>query len=406
MEPSQQPLIFVLTDEIWGTIFGFVRGIYQTFTNEDKLKANLQRQQQLLDLRLVCKQFSVNQISHMQRLTLGQDFDSRALPSLFAWLRQRKRSLKFLECSCSIRESNLVLSTLAVSSAHLRAAHLQHCDLCSLQLLSAFTNLTACALGVEYHANLGLLHSLPQLSRLQLTGCPDAKITSLHKLQHLRHVSLRQVEIIGLEYIDLAALESLSFFKVKSDDSWDTFVCTGLTVLAFDDAMFPDGRKIDGLEQLSCLARLKSLIISSTHDPSWLRDLKFSVLATLEILIIGFQGVTHPNLARILQLTKLSELSLYSSLPTTSAVSTVNLNVEWHRLKALQHLVVKECKVQLRSEYAIKLLQLKKLSRVVFRNVTPDNRQATTAFVLLAYKFASLRPEVDFQWIDTGLGPT
>ena len=177
-----------LTPELWAKVFehlddglgsaGFWRDI-----SWDRLL--LQRhQQQLHQLKLVCKEFHESFASHpglVPALYLRPELSVRSLPSLLAWLQQHRSSVQrfWSECGSSFVEA--VLGALVLLDSSLKSVGVGDISPCSLSSLAVFTKLETCSFWQHHSQDLDLepLGGLPSLTHLVLQ---DGSFRELHNL--------------------------------------------------------------------------------------------------------------------------------------------------------------------------------------------------------------------------------
>jgi len=103
MDCSKYQPSVALTVDLWAEIFARTGAQQISFSPWSNIEARKHEQQQLHQLRPVCKQFSEVFKSHpqcLQWLTLDEAFPSSSLPSLLAWVQHSKGSLQILEANC------------------------------------------------------------------------------------------------------------------------------------------------------------------------------------------------------------------------------------------------------------------------------------------------------------------
>lgn len=97
MSDIKQPSSVSLSPDLWAKVFAHLQDGAETLgdtfpANGAELWEQKQKQAELHQLKLVCKQFKGIHASHselVRRLYLGPEFSIRALASLLAWLQQR-----------------------------------------------------------------------------------------------------------------------------------------------------------------------------------------------------------------------------------------------------------------------------------------------------------------------------
>ncbi|KAL3156276.1 hypothetical protein ABBQ32_012549 [Trebouxia sp. C0010 RCD-2024] len=386
-----------LTPELWAKVFAHLEESPEVANIWD-YELQQQNQAQMHQLKLVCKEFGEVCASHtelVQRLYVSGDFSVSSLPSLLAWLRQSKNSLTIFTASCEGQLVHAVLAGLVASQLNIRAVGCT-LDAFSIPLVAGFANLEECAI---WHSreqlDLAPLGSLPHLNHVVLHGefqqlyhlagltrldCSGADVSGVRKfaptLQHLEidHSNMREVHPQGLS------------------------ACTALTQLVLKNALMTDNSEAIYLNHslslastdLGGLTRLHTLKLGSNvqNIPSveWI-----SGLTSLKDLSICGRSSLDGVVQHASVLTQLTRLDI--SAPFEFEMSILDIDMEWHRLKALQDLSINNVVLRFGPGVA-GLLQLQHLKQVSFTGNRTLGEADNEYLCALVFNLARLRPQV------------
>ena len=394
-----------LTPELWAKVFALVEERPDTLGSWDDSIDTLawQNQQEVHQLKLVCKQFKKIYASHaglIQRLYLCDGFAARLLPALLAWLQQNKNSVQTFH-SAEGRPVDAVLAGLVTSEQCLRIADVYNITAFSLSLLATFTSLEKCALWRESAERLDLapLGGLPRLQHLVLHG----------QFQELHHLAgLTRLECIMAVVADVQEFApSLEDLTIEDSHLLDMHTqgfssCTALTHLELSNVSLMDSNEKEYLDadlsviptNIELLTQLHTLHLSTSSDEGIAHTANLgwiSHLTSLQDLSISCDRSRGQVLQDVLSLTRLTRLDILGLSDSLNKV--LDLNIEWHRLQALQELSLCKCRLHLGHDVA-GLLQLHHLRHISFAESTIDSPDDDECFAALMYNFARLRPQV------------
>ncbi len=379
---------------------------YRTWND---IEDDQQNQRRLHQLRLVCKQFNevfAAQSLFLKRLSLPKAFPISSLPSLLGWLQQSKDCLEVLEANCPSPTVDVVSGALTSIRSQLKLVSVWDASTaCSMQLLGSFSSLETCTLSsLRGSLNLTPLQALPKLRSLWLAGDFDG----LASLSHLTHIQC----LAG--FLDCTGSckfgRTLQQLDVERTifENFDISVCQGLRVLKLDlsrvihhhSLMYTSGPPITPVG-LSLLTKLETLSLTSSLTScdyislAWINE-----LTTLQHLSIKFSYV-ESRLIKSLPLSRLTRLVVSGSDDQDfrdSPCLVLDLDFDWSSLKALKHLFLSCCKLEVGPGSA-SLLLLQHLTDITLRYVMPETVASLEHYVALIHSLVTLRPHVrlDFQ---------
>ena len=299
-----------LSDELWSGIFAhFCRADEPLIRHWKHIKPTPSTQQ-LLQLRLVCKQFNDLHAQQVQRLSLDQSFLPNALAGLLAWLRRRKPPLNPLELSCGAPVLDTVLGAVAVLQTAITHIHIARFSDTSLKLLSAFDSLQTCMLGRTSGMDLDLsaLQGLSHLSNLCLV---DGRFIKLSAIKSLSCLLLKRSKVIcdqDCEFVSTLKQLDLLDSGIQGFHEQDLSACSQLRYLRLSRGTLEDrhgnkqlGFGLDALPQnMSSLNKLVQLDLRGPPvricDQDWLTDLTALQQLTVKLAASG-SGTLHPLLS-------------------------------------------------------------------------------------------------------------
>ncbi|KAL3152699.1 hypothetical protein ABBQ38_012292 [Trebouxia sp. C0009 RCD-2024] len=346
-------------------------------------------------LKLVCKDFRKVCASHtelVQRLYVSCNFSVSSLPSLLAWLRQSKSSVTMFTASCEGQLVDAVLAGLVASQPNMRTVGCT-LDAFSISLVAGFANLEKCAIWYSQdQLDLTPLGRLPRLNHVVLHG----SFQQLYHLAGLTRLECTQADVSDVgEFAPTLQHLEIDNSKLREVHSQGLSACTALTQLVLKNAVLKDSNHAIYLN--------RSLSLASTA---------LGGLTRLHTLDLGSNAQNLPSLAWISGLTSLKDLSIcgrsslaevvqhasvltqltrfHISAPIEYETSILDIDMEWHRLKALQDLSINKFTVNFGPGVA-GLLQLQHLKQVSFagsRTLGEDDNEYLCALV---FNLARLR---------------
>lgn len=405
---------FSLTPELWAKVFALVEKRPETIENIADLtftthRLARQEQAQVHQLKLVCKQFRDIYATHSgltQRMFLYQSFPARLLPGLLAWVQQNKISVQIFQSAEPSSLMDAVLTGLVLSEQYIRLANLRSVSACSISLIATFRTLEKCGLWSKprHYLDLAPLGSLPVLTHLDLPG-------DHHSLHHLAGLTWLVCTSAAIDNVQQIA-PSLQHLEIKSSTltgmhSWGLSLCTGLTQLVLgdsiltgnDDEHYWDNDMTVVPVNIVMLTQLHTLHLSSSSndfgDPQpnfgWV-----SQLTSLQDLTVICDYSHDQLLQHALLLTNLTRLHIagivQQNISIRHYVKVLDIDIEWHRLQALQELLICNYTLCL-GQNLDGLLQLQHLKRISLSGSTV-NEHDMKPFIDWHSKFVSLRPQV------------
>lgn len=389
-----------LSDELWSGIFAVLPRADELLTTDWRQIKPTPSTQQLLQLRLVCKQFNDLHAQQVHRLSLDQHFSSNALAGLLAWLRRRKPPISSLELNCGAPVLDTVLGAVAVLQTAITHVHIARFSHTSFKLLSAFDSLQICKLAPASGSDVDLsaLQGLSDLSRLWLL---EGSFTKLSALRSLSHLLLKKAQVTSdqdcgfvskLKQLDLVHSDMQGFHQLGLS------ACSQLKSLRLSRSTLEDKHGNGQLdldldvvpENLSSLSKLTHLQLGGTpvqiHEQDWLTDLTALKELTVKLAASG-PGSLHP----LLSLTQLTNIALRGAASGTEVV----LDIAWHLLPALQQLSFSKFVVQIDKYSAASLLQLARLRDIAFTDVNTADPQSCLCFTAVLHRLVALNPQLN-----------
>lgn len=397
-----------LTPELWAEVFAHIQDC-QVPTELRSWHAiqSCRQPQQLLNLRLVCKQSDEIIASNRQllcRLSVHKEYPSSSLLSLLRWLQSGRHSLDSFEATCGSPMVDAVLAGLVSNSSRLTLINIWNISQCSISLAAAFTSLEKLCL-INFQSDLldlTPLQVLPQLKGLSLEGnfCglnKLAHLSALHGRNGVMHCSddcsctatLQELDLIhcvlkGFHCQGLAAYRSLKHLVLSSSSIWDQDGDQQL--FARDLSVAPDG--------MSALTQLDVLHVSPCTDTDMAANLYWiSELTSLQDLSLSV-GLRCSDLETFVPtLKQLTRLSITGLEPQSS--SRVNMDMQWSKLQELRFLGVSNCLIELGLGVA-DLLHLDNLTDICFEEyaLTDVNTGSSAVLAALAFQLAQVRPHI------------
>lgn len=392
-----------LTPELWAEVFPHLEERSSTATVYDDLEQK-QRQKEVHQLKLVCKQFRQIHASHpglVHKVHLYSDFFVRSLPSLLVWLQHNKSSVQILQSACGSPVLDAVLAGLVSPESDVRVVNLDGVSTCSTALIATFPALQKCSLQHNQNGPLDLepLGALSRLDYLVLQG----RFRGVHNLAGLTRLDCIQAEVFSVH--DFKCIATLQHLELEgSSFAWVHTIsaCTALTKLKFSDTELTNS--IDQMlwdSDLSVipfrtdlLTQLHTLYLSTGSNASQPASLGWiSKLVNHQDLSVSFgsclsQVVHHASLLPML--TSLHILGLDAHL---AAPYVLDIGIAWHRLQMLQHLSICFCSLKLDRSVA-GLLELPLLRQVSFGGSTVHDSNEADCFTALIYGLARVCPHV------------
>ena len=394
-----------LTPELWAEVFAHLElrpDSINVWEQDEELNYQV-NQKEVHQMKLVCKHFKeiyASQPCLVQRLSLHQAFGVSSLPSLLLWLHQSKSSLHIFHSSTPNSVVDLVLACLVSSESSIKLVEVSDVTARSVPLIGTFTSLCKCALAHSTDECLDLLPlgSLPKLDHLDLQG--DFK--ELHHLTGLTRLDCLFSDISGVQELATTLRHlHLQWSSLSGVNKQGLAACTALTELLLVDASL-EGNTEEPYwykdmsvvpTHLGSLTQLHTLHLSTgrcaqspAHSPAeveWISN-----LVSLQDLCIYFSGSRTDVLQHAPLLTKLTALEILG-VSSEALAPIMNVDIDWHKLHALQSLSLRYVKLQLGMGFA-GILELCHLSSVHFRGSTFEGKDNLEAEVLAALtnKFA------------------
>lgn len=287
-----------------------------------------------------------------------------------------------------------MLAGLVSSEPSLKVIDISSVTACSPSLVSAFSHLESCALHHKTHVYLDLapLGILPGLNHLLVTGW----FQGLQHLAGLTYLQCQSAVVKGvqefaptLQHLDIDR-SCLQHVRVEG-----LTACTALTQLVLKESSLAAGNEVHLSTDLTLvptniqlLTQLHTLHLAGGRNCS-LGDLQWiSKLTALHDLSVSFGSDCDDVLQHVEELAKLTCLKLVGLRDGLAA----GLNINWHKLQALQHLSI--CNFTLMLDIDVGgLLQLQHLKEIWFAGCTVTGE--LNAFVALMYNLARVHPHVN-----------
>ncbi len=201
-------------------------------------------QAQLLQLKLVCKQFKGVYKDHpelVSRLYVHEAFAVRSLPGLLAWLDQYKSPIQRLESRCENPLVDRVLDGLVSAFSSMKTIDVCRVRNRSIDLVAKFTNLEKCALGNRAaHLDLAPLQALPKLKDLVLRG----NFRRVHHLAVLTGLECISGSVMGGQICKFAPILRrlvVDEGTLMGPNAQGVAACTALTELVLEKACLSFG---------------------------------------------------------------------------------------------------------------------------------------------------------------------
>ena len=401
-----------LTPELWAKIFANVE---QRSDRIDPCEAFLQKRNQaeVHQLKLVCKQFRSVFKTHselVQRLYLDWHFSVSLAPTLLAGLHQNKGSIRVFWSKCTSPLVDMVMAVL-LSAPNISIVDMLDVSAGTISLVGTFKRLKTCSLRHDSEAHLGLapLAALPRLQQLVLQG----QFSELRHLTGLTKLECVSSRVWGAQNLS-PALQHLELTdSVLFDVHAQTLpTCTALAHLVLSDAALIG----DHINAYVYLDRNLAVVPTNISQLTQLRTLHLGIdmeqrvqpvelkwvseLTSLQELSMRFDQSNSNVFQHISLLTKLTYLAISGfGTDAVGEVHVLHVDFEWHRLQALQKLVLGMKRLHLSDNISV-LLQLPELQEVSFVNSTFHGLDDTSCFAALVYQFARSRPLVQLRFRD------
>ena len=344
----------LLPDELWGEVFCHLRPKEYVDPQEPTVVYALGteyvagKHSQFHRLRSVCKRF--NQIFNqhhklLECLYLKGDFQHTALPSLLLWSLGHKCSIRTFIACCGSPCTEVALAFL--SGAALDAVVIRNPSPCTISTLAAFASVTTVDLHFSGDLDLTALHMLHSLKKLHLrdgvfaVGGLAAHMTYLF-LDHANVTSAQSCSFVtGLQQLELYASSLVGL------DSLGVSACTALTWLALSDAEvgaevqthycnIRQGTVTTLASGLFSLTNLTHLDIEPHSQYDGLFDTKSLLrLRALNYLRLDFK-TGRVQIELCAAFTRLLELEVLIIWLRGDSLSTLTLNVAWHKMSRLK----------------------------------------------------------------------
>ena len=159
-----------------------------------------QNQEEVLQLKLVCKQFRDIYASYselVRRVYLDNDFSVRILPSLLAWLQRSNSVVQVFQSDCNSPLADVAMAMLASLQQSVNMVNVCGVSECSTSIVALVRNLERCDLfdGNTQELDLAPLGVLPSLSHLILEG----SYKQLHNLVGLTELECSSAKISDVQ---------------------------------------------------------------------------------------------------------------------------------------------------------------------------------------------------------------
>ena len=196
-------------------------------------------QAQLLQLKLVCKQFKGVNKDHpelVSRLYVHKAFAVRSLPGLLAWLDQNKSPIQRFESRYENPLVDRVLDGLVSAFSSMKTIDVCRVRNRSIDLVAKFTILEKCALGNRAaHLDLAPLQALPKLKDLVLRG----NFRRVHHLAVLTGLECISGSVLGGQICKFAPILRrlvVDEGTLMGPNAQGVAACTALTELVLEKA--------------------------------------------------------------------------------------------------------------------------------------------------------------------------
>ena len=195
----------MLSPELWARVLVQLRGNETgSATDAEDHEQLIERQQELLNLRLVCRLFKVlydSEPHFISNLLLPDRFSIASIPSMIAWLQKHTANVQSVSAVFGSPFLEAILTGLLCHKTALTAVYLRSCtESTTIELLSNFQTLSQVELGFDGSKTMDLwpLLCLPALQALHLSESSiDAWcVFAMDRLpQHLTELALRWCEL-------------------------------------------------------------------------------------------------------------------------------------------------------------------------------------------------------------------
>jgi len=396
-------------------------------------------QAQLLQLKLVCKQFKGVYKDHpglVSRLYVHEAFAVRSLPGLLAWLDQNKSPIQRFESRCENPLVDRVLDGLVSAFSSMKIIDICRVRERSIDLVAKFTNLEKCALGNRAaHLDLAPLQALPKLKDLILRG----NFRRVHHLAVLTGLECISGSVMGGQICKFAPILRrlvVDEGTLMGPNAQGVAACTALTELILEKACLSFGndcssddddyssgddvnawgRWDDGSDApyyntvystrgvfsmiptgMRFLTQLHKLHLSTgeIEDLCGVANLcGISQMIPLADLSMSFGKCDEDIMQSVTLLTNLTRLAVKGLGDCEE--TEVNINIAWHKLRALQELSICNCTMRLGRRIR-GLLELDKLQQISFEDSSVSDCNYTSnmsCFGALTYHLARQHPSV------------
>ena len=364
-----------------------------------------EHQRDMHQLQLVSKLFKDVFSSNsglIQRVYLGEGFSVTLLPSLLAWLRKRRSSVRALYSTCESQLLDVVLAALLSSEPSVEVVNVCTSGPCSVSILAMFTRLEKCYLFNDGETTLDLapLGVLTRLSELALQG----RFKELYRLTGLTKLETTEAEIWDVQELapTLQCLV-LRHSHLSGILTQGLSACTALTHLALFTARLVENSGHEYLDRdltvfpadicIGLLTQLRTLSLCSASHSQVANVEWFSQLALLQDLSLIF-CCSNKNLIQAASLlTKLTCLNVDGVSDNLSAAPVLNIDIEWSRLHALQDLCIRNFRLELGDGVA-GLPKLQHLAKIDFVCTKVHDGRDKDLFASLLYQLSTLRPQL------------
>lgn len=407
MEPTD-----VLSAELWSMVFALMK------SDPAEYQQSLKRQQECLNLRLVCHVFKTVYDSEPQILSgvhVPISFSRASVPSLLAWLRRHAGRIQSFTAECRGPHQDAALNTLLWHSSALREVCLKTCTEATPQSLSNFHTLKRIKLDTDAEIDLSSLLALPDLQGLQL--CGSSSLVTMSELpQHLtmaltrcalrcnqkcrcvtslQHLLLDCSAMIGLAPKGLSACRALRQLQCKEGCIVADATDDVLDVRANTHCRFPCT-----LSALASLTKLEMSLLAKDqlpgHDVSCLYSL--NALEHLQLSSTGSVCIKH-GLSALRRLTHLVLEAKGHSSNDSADMRGLALYIEnWASMPALQHVEIRSQTVSF-YEGILSLSKMQQLKSIKLVGFSPEglgqHSSRLKTFARLVYLLANNSPQVD-----------
>ena len=276
----------------------------------------------------------------------------------------------------------------------------------SLQLLSAFHTLEACALSSDPEETLDLLplQNLPHLTKVRLTF---GNFTGLEQLTGLTWLKIESASVSSA--VDCKFVSSLRGLAVctstlHSLHQQGLSACSNLKHLALDNCKLLDS---EGIQQLSsststtlyppCASKLTGLILKD--DAAELQSLSThwaSGLSSLRSVAFELNNFQSSFVDSLFSFTNLTETNFGSSFRRNEVPqSKLYAHCLWHKLNALKRLSFTNLEIKFSHHSVASLLQVTSLTSLKFDHVTPLDSSTFTYLAAVLHQLARMNPRLE-----------